>query len=85
MTRLDVDVVLGGGIFRTSHRGFFTRIDDGIHAVARGATVTVLTHPPLIGAAQLGLDEVRASRAAHARARAALTHERLTTHTHRRR
>ena len=85
MTRLDVDVVLGGGIFRTDDRGFFARIEDGIHAVAPGATVTVLTDPPVIGAAQLGLDEVRASRAAHARVRAALTHERLTTHTHRRR
>jgi hypothetical protein len=39
----------------------------------------------VIGAAQLGLDEVHASPAAHRRVRAALTHERLTTHTHRRR
>jgi N-acetylglucosamine kinase-like BadF-type ATPase len=85
MTRLDVDVVLGGGIFRTRDRGFFERIDDGIHEVAPAARVTVLTDPPLIGAAQLGLDQVQASRAAHARVRAALTHERLTTHTHRRR
>jgi N-acetylglucosamine kinase-like BadF-type ATPase len=85
MTRLDVDVVLGGGIFRTRDRGFFERIDDGIHAVAPAATVTVLTDPPVIGAAQLGLDQVQASRAAHARVRAALTHDRLTTHTHRHR
>ena len=33
MTRLDVDVVLGGGIFRNDDAAFFDRIRDG---VARG-------------------------------------------------
>jgi N-acetylglucosamine kinase-like BadF-type ATPase len=83
MTRLDVDVVLGGGIFRNDDAVFFDRIRDGVAQVAPAATITVLSDPPVIGAAQLGLDRVGATRAAHVRARAALTHERLAAHTHR--
>lgn len=83
MTRLDVDVVLGGGIFRNEDAAFFERIRDGVAQVAPAATITVLSDPPVIGAAQLGLDRVGATRAAHVRARAALTHERLAAHTHR--
>ena len=83
MTRLDVDVVLGGGIFRNDDAAFFERIRDGVAQVASAATITVLSDPPVIGAAQLGLDRVGATRAAHVRARAALTHERLAAHTHR--
>ena len=83
MTRLDVDVVLGGGIFRTEDAAFFERIRDGVAQVAPAATMTVLSDPPVIGAAELGLDRVGATRAAHVRARAALTHERLAAHTHR--
>ena len=83
MTRLDVDVVLGGGIFRNDDPVFFDRIRDGVAQVAPAATITVLSDPPVIGAAQLGLDRVGATRAAHVRARAALTHERLAAHTHR--
>jgi N-acetylglucosamine kinase-like BadF-type ATPase len=83
MTRLDVDVVLGGGIFRNGDPVFLQRIREGVAEVAATATITVLSDPPVIGAAQLGLDRVGASRAAHDRARAALTHERLAAHTHR--
>jgi N-acetylglucosamine kinase-like BadF-type ATPase len=83
MTRLDVDVVLGGGIFRNDDAAFFDRIRDGVARVAPAATITVLSDPPVIGAAQLGLDRVGAPRAAPVRARAALTHERLAAHTHR--
>jgi N-acetylglucosamine kinase-like BadF-type ATPase len=83
MTRLDVDVVLGGGIFRNDDAAFFDRIRDGVARVAPAATITVLSDPPVIGAAQLGLDRVGATRAAHVRARAALTHERLAAHIHR--
>ena len=83
MTRLDVDVVLGGGIFRNDDAAFFDRIRDGVAQVAPAATITVLSDPPVIGAAQLGLDRVGATRAAHVRARAALTHERLAAHIHR--
>ncbi len=81
---LAVPVVLGGGIFRNDDRAFFERIHSGIHTVAPDAVITVLTDPPVIGAAHLGLDRMGASRASHLRASAALTHERLSAHTHRR-
>jgi N-acetylglucosamine kinase-like BadF-type ATPase len=84
MRALPVPVVLGGGIFRTDDRAFFERIHAGIHAVAPDAVVTVLTDPPVIGAAHLGLDRSKATGAAHGRVAAALTHARLSAHTHHR-
>jgi N-acetylglucosamine kinase-like BadF-type ATPase len=81
MTGLDPDVVLGGGIFRNGWEPFFARIDDGIRAVAPRARTVRLSAPPVLGAAMLGLDVLGAGRAAHTRARAALTHERLTAET----
>lgn len=78
MTRLDVHVVLGGGIFRNGVPAFFERIQEGVRAVAPLATVAVLATPPVVGAALLGLDRIGASRAAKARVRAALTHDVLT-------
>lgn len=82
MERLDVHVVLGGGIFRTDDEAFFRRIEAGLHAVAPEASCTVLTDPPLVGAAWLGLDRLDATRAAYGRARRALTHARMAAHTH---
>ena len=81
LTRLDPDVVLGGGVLPATDAAFHGRIRDGIAAVCPAATIRVLTAPPLIGAAMLGLDVLGASAAAHGRARAALTHERLASHT----
>lgn len=77
MRELDVDVVLGGGIFRNRFAPFFERIERGIHEVAPKARIIVLTAPPVLGAAMLGLDAIGASPAARARARRELTHERL--------
>ena len=85
MTKLDVHVVLGGGVFRTDDRQFFERIEMGLTAVAPAAQIKILTAPPVIGAAMLGLDQLGAGPAAHARARRALTHERLSRKTHARR
>jgi N-acetylglucosamine kinase-like BadF-type ATPase len=82
MQRLDVHVVLGGGIFRTDDRLFFDRIDHGIHSVAPDARCTVLTEPPVVGAAWLGLDRIGATTGSYTRAGHALTHTRLATHTH---
>lgn len=82
MSDLDVDVVLGGGIFRNDDPSFFERVTEGIRAVAAAAQIHVLRFPPVVGAALLGLDRIGARRAAHARAREALTHERLGAHTH---
>ena len=81
MQKLDVDVVLGGGIFRNDDALFFARIDEGVLAVAPTANVHVLKDPPVIGAALLGLDHLGASRAAHTRVRSTLTHARLSAET----
>jgi N-acetylglucosamine kinase-like BadF-type ATPase len=85
MSALDVDVVLGGGIFRNEDDAFFARIDEGLHAVAPAARTHVLTAPPVLGAALMGLDHIGAGPAAQRRLRRALTHDRLTAHTHPRR
>jgi len=77
MARLDVHVVLGGGIFRNTFEPFFRRIDDGVQGSAPAATVTVLDAPPVAGAALLGLDRLHASRAVKDRLRAALTYDAL--------
>jgi N-acetylglucosamine kinase-like BadF-type ATPase len=82
MSRLDVDVVLGGGIFRNGFAPFLTRIEEGIAAIAPRATVEVLTAPPVVGSALLGLDRLGAPRAATVRLRETLTHEALDGHRH---
>lgn len=81
MRDLDVEVVLGGSIFRNRDERFFERIAAGLSAVAPSATLHRLTEPPLIGAALIGLDAVGATNAARGAARRRLTHERLTGHT----
>jgi N-acetylglucosamine kinase-like BadF-type ATPase len=77
MGDLDVDVVLGGGIFRNRFPPFFEAIERGVHEAAPRARIIVLAAPPVVGAAMLGLDGVGASRAAGDRVRRELTHERL--------
>ncbi|MGH2596755.1 MAG: N-acetylglucosamine kinase [Actinomycetota bacterium] len=81
MRRLDVDVVLGGGIFRNGDHAFFDRIAAGLREVAPAAQVRVLTAPPVVGAAMMGLDRLGAPKAAQARVRQALTHDRLGNET----
>jgi N-acetylglucosamine kinase-like BadF-type ATPase len=83
MRRLDVHVVLGGGIFRNAFAPFFDHIEEGIRAVAPEATVTVLGAPPVLGAALLGLDHLGASAAVSTRLRSALTHTALDAAVHR--
>ncbi len=82
MARLDVDVVLGGGIFLNDDERFYDRIRNGLEEVAPAVRVRTLTAPPVIGAALVGLDRLEAPRAAQARLRRSLTHERLTPETH---
>jgi N-acetylglucosamine kinase-like BadF-type ATPase len=82
MTKLDVDVVLGGGIFGNDDEQFFARIRHGLETIAPAVRVNVLTAPPVIGAALMGLDRLGAPGAAQARLRRSLTHERLTLETH---
>ncbi len=59
--RLDPDVVLGGGVFRTQEAGFHDRIRAGVAAVAPAAHTVPLLVPPVAGAALLGLDALGVS------------------------
>ena len=77
LARRDVDVVLAGGVFRSSDPVFEGRIADGIHVVAPKSLVHRLDAPPVLGAALLGFDRlrglsVRARAEATTRARATL-------------
>src|SRR6266566_530299 len=81
MQRLDVDVVLGGGVFQSGWQPFLERIEAGVRAFAPDATVLVLDAPPVVGAALIGLDSIGARGAAYRRVRESLTHERLTAKT----
>ena len=74
--RLDPEVVLAGGVFRTRDAAFYERLERGIRAAAPEARLTRLAAPPVLGAALMGLDR-RAPRGAvapevDARLRAAL-------------
>lgn len=73
----EVDVVLGGGIFRSGDASFLKRVHEGIVGTAPRARVRGLEAPPVLGAALIGLDATRAPRQAAARLRAVLTHRRL--------
>jgi len=81
MQRLDVHVVLGGGVFRTDDHAFFDRIRAGLREIAPAAEVRVLAAPPVAGAAMIGLDRLKAPKGAQTRLRRSLTHERLGTQT----
>jgi len=77
LTRRDVEVVLGGGLFHGDDHSFVERIERGVRSVAAAARIKRLQAPPVIGAALLGLDRLGTANGAGARLRAALTHERL--------
>ena len=69
LTRSDVDVVLGGGMFRADDPVFLGRVRSGIEEAAPRCTVVRLEAPPLLGAALMGLDAIGASRRAEVRLR----------------
>ena len=73
----DVEVVLGGGIFRADDHVFHERIRTGITQVASRAVIRRLTAPPVLGAALLGLDAIGASASGGA-LRRTLTYARLS-------
>lgn len=79
LARVEFDVTLGGGLFRSRDEAFVARVREGVAAVAPSAVVTVLHAPPVVGAALLGLDEVEPGRGAAGRLRRALTAERMDT------
>jgi N-acetylglucosamine kinase-like BadF-type ATPase len=76
----DVEVILGGGMFRDGGP-FVDSINDGIRAVAPRARIRVLSAPPVLGAGLIGLDLIGSSDAARAQLREALTHARLAGET----
>jgi hypothetical protein len=55
-----------------------SRIRTGIAAVAPKAQIRRLEAPPVLGAALIGLDHIKAGPAAEARLRSSLTHKRLS-------
>jgi N-acetylglucosamine kinase-like BadF-type ATPase len=54
----DVEVVLGGGLFDSTYRGFSARVESGVRQVAPRAVFRRLDGAPVLGAALLGLDAV---------------------------
>ncbi|HET7465223.1 MAG TPA: BadF/BadG/BcrA/BcrD ATPase family protein [Candidatus Dormibacteraeota bacterium] len=72
------EVILGGGVFRSGDGRLLNRIKKGITAIAPHAEMRRLDAPPVLGAALLGLDELRAGKAAHERLRRELTEKALT-------
>jgi N-acetylglucosamine kinase-like BadF-type ATPase len=58
MARLEVEVVLAGGVFRTGDVGFYARLDEGIKRVAPRARTVRLGAPPVAGALLLAMDEL---------------------------
>ena len=77
LLRAEVDVTLGGGVFRADDPAFVERIRAGVAACAPRARVAVLDGPPVIGAALLGLDHTRARDGAARRVREQLTANRI--------
>jgi N-acetylglucosamine kinase-like BadF-type ATPase len=78
VVKRDVDVILGGGVFRSNDERFLSHVHDGVMAAAPLAKVRMLEAPPVLGAALIGLDQVRGKVRAEAALRAALTHRRLS-------
>ena len=69
LTGDDVDVVLGGGVLRFGPAELVDRVTAGVVEVAPRANVTVVSSPPVVGAALLALDQIGADETAKARAR----------------
>lgn len=72
----DVEVVLGGGMFRNDG-AFVDSIIEGILALAPRARIRVLSAPPVLGAGLIGLDLLGSSEEAKTLLGEGLTHDRL--------
>jgi N-acetylglucosamine kinase-like BadF-type ATPase len=69
IARREVDVVLAGGVFRTTEAGFYARLEERLRAGIPRARTVHLAAPPVLGAALLGLDELGIERGAAAERR----------------
>lgn len=56
--KLEVEVVLAGGVFRARDADFYAAIEAGIRVAAPRARLVHLDYPPVCGAALLALDEL---------------------------
>jgi N-acetylglucosamine kinase-like BadF-type ATPase len=72
LTRMPVEVLLGGGLLAAATPRLLRGIAEGLRAVGPAIVPRVVAAPPIVGAALLGLDELGAEPGAHARARAEL-------------
>ena len=61
ISRRDVDVVLTGGIFRSTDRGFAERLEDRVRSALPHARLVRLRARPVLGAALIGLDALGAT------------------------
>lgn len=61
LRRLDVEVVLGGGVFRADDPAFFAALESQIRDLAPAARLVHLKAPPVVGAALIGLDRLARS------------------------
>jgi N-acetylglucosamine kinase-like BadF-type ATPase len=59
LSRTDVEVVLAGGIFNAHDRPFLERLAGNVHRVAPRAQVKPMRVDPVLGAALLGLEQLR--------------------------
>ena len=66
-----VDVILGGGVLTAGHTLLLEAIDSALTGLAPKAVARVVTAPPVVGAALLGLDRIGAAPDAQTRLRAA--------------
>jgi N-acetylglucosamine kinase-like BadF-type ATPase len=66
-----VDVILGGGVITARHPLLLDAVDEGLSRAAPKALARVVSTPPVVGAALLGLDQIDAEPGAHARLRRA--------------
>jgi N-acetylglucosamine kinase-like BadF-type ATPase len=60
IARREVDVVLTGGVFRATDRGFAGRLDERVRAGVPHARKVRLRERPVLGAALIGLDAIGA-------------------------
>ena len=67
-----MEVLLGGGLLRPGNGTLEAAIAAGLREVGRHVTVRNTESPPIVGAALMGLDELRAGTDAQARARSEL-------------
>jgi len=66
----DVEVVVGGGVFETSHPEFADRVEAGLRRHAPDLVLRRLESPPVVGAGLLALDALGSGPAAWDRLRA---------------